>query len=332
MENKGYPKVLYHYASMEKGTSILKHKNIRLSDITKSNDVKEMSIFFPDLFDEMLKNYDEHNGFSYKFEYKGKGNRQAYGLFVNELKKKIEKEFEDGSIATFALCLSEEGDLLSQWRGYADDGKGICLGLNVEEILKFVGISSVSGFFLEKVEYLSKEQIDEWVKNVANQMLGIVEIILGAIEEGNIQYYSAEEFDEDIFDTIYYNILSEVEESVKFKTEGFKEEKEWRFFIKNSLNKDDIKGKKITSIGTLGEGARRKTSEYVADNVEFNIKENDMVPFVSLKFEKFHNNLINQVICGPNNKIREKDLELFLRKYGYRNCKGRKTNITYIVR
>jgi len=332
MENKGYPKVLYHYASMEKGTSILKHKNIRLSDITKSNDVKEMSIFFPDLFDEMLKNYDEHNGFSYKFEYKGKGNRQAFGLFVNELKKKIEKEFEDGSIATFALCLSEEGDLLSQWRGYADDGKGICLGLNVEEILKFVGISSVSGFSLEKVEYLSKEQIDEWVKNVANQILGIVEIILGAIEEGNIQYYSAKEFDEDIFDTIYYNILSEVEESIKFKTEGFKEEKEWRFFIKNSLNKDDIKGKKITSIGTLGKGARRKTSEYVADNVEFNIKENDMVPFVSLKFEKFHNNLINQVICGPNNKIREKDLELFLRKYGYRNCKGRKTNITYIVR
>ena len=332
MENKGYPKVLYHYASMEKGTSILKHKNIRLSDITKSNDVKEMSIFFPDLFDEMLKNYDEHNGFSYKFEYKGKGNRQAFGLFVNELKKKIEKEFEDGSIATFALCLSEEGDLLSQWRGYADDGKGICLGLNVEEILKFVGISSVSGFSLEKVEYLSKEQIDEWVKNVANQMLGIVEIILGAIEEGNIQYYSAKEFDEDIFNTIYYNILSEVEESIKFKTEGFKEEKEWRFFIKNSLNKDDIKGKKITSIGTLGEGARRKTSQYVADNVEFNIKENDMVPFVSLKFEKFHNNLINQVICGPNNKIREKDLELFLRKYGYRNCKGRKTNITYIVR
>lgn len=332
MENKGYPKVLYHYASMEKGTSILKHKNIRLSDITKSNDVKEMSIFFPDLFDEMLKNYDEHNGFSYKFEYKGKGNRQAFGLFVNELKKKIEKEFEDGSIATFALCLSEEGDLLSQWRGYADDGKGICLGLNVEEILKFVGISSVSGFSLEKVEYLSKEQIDEWVKNVANQMLGIVEIILGAIEEGNIQYYSAKEFDEDIFNTIYYNILSEVEESIKFKTEGFKEEKEWRFFIKNSLNKDDIKGKKITSIGTLGEGARRKTSKYVADNVEFNIKENDMVPFVSLKFEKFHNNLINQVICGPNNKIREKDLELFLRKHGYRNCKGRKTNITYIVR
>lgn len=224
MENKGYPKVLYHYASMEKGTSILKHKNIRLSDITKSNDVKEMSIFFPDLFDEMLKNYDEHNGFSYKFEYKGKGNRQAFGLFVNELKKKIEKEFEDGSIATFALCLSEEGDLLSQWRGYADDGKGICLGLNVEEILKFVGISSVSGFSLEKVEYLSKEQIDEWVKNVANQMLGIVEIILGAIEEGNIQYYSAKEFDEDIFNTIYYNILSEVEESIKFKTEGLRRE------------------------------------------------------------------------------------------------------------
>lgn len=332
MENKGYPDVLYHYASMEKGTSILKYKNIRLSDITKSNDVNEMSIFFPDLFDEMLKNYDEHNGFSYKFEYKGRGDRLAFGLFVNELKEKIEKEFEDGSISTFALCLSEEGDLLSQWRGYADDGKGICLGLNVEEILKFVGFSPVSGFSLEKVEYLSKEKIHKWVKNAADQMLFIIEIILGAIKDGDIEYNSVDEFDEDIFDTIYYNILSEVEESIKFKADGFKEEKEWRFFIKNSLNKDDIKGKKFTSIGTLGEEARRKTSEYVADNVEFNIKENDMVPFVSLKFEKFHNNLINQVICGPNNKIREKDLELFLRKYGYRNCKREKSNITYIVR
>lgn len=82
MENKGYPKVLYHYASMEKGTSILKHKNIRLSDITKSNDVKEMSIFFPDLFDEMLKNYDEHNGFLRKYGYRNCKGRKTNITYI----------------------------------------------------------------------------------------------------------------------------------------------------------------------------------------------------------------------------------------------------------
>lgn len=331
MEKK-YPKVLYHYASMEKAASILKNKNFRLSDITKSNDVNEMSIFFPGLFDEMLKCYDEHDGFSYEFIYKQRKDKAAFTLLVNELKTRIEKEFEDGSISTFVICLSEEGDLLSQWRGYANDGRGMCLGFNVEELIKFVAIPAFTGFTLEKVEYLSKEQICEWIQNVANSLLHIVEMILGAIKAGDIHYNSDEEFDEDIFDTLYYNILSEIEESIKFKADGFKEEKEWRFFIKNSLNKDELESKVYTSIGTLSVEARKKSSQYVADNVDFNVKENDIVPFISLEFEKFNNNLICEVICGPNNTIRERDLELLLRKYRYKECEYRKSNITYIVR
>ena len=47
MKNTKYPPILYHYAGMEKAISILKYKNFRLSDITKSNDINEMSIFFP---------------------------------------------------------------------------------------------------------------------------------------------------------------------------------------------------------------------------------------------------------------------------------------------
>lgn len=68
---------------------------------------------------------------------------------------------------------------------------------------------------------------------------------MGAIKDGKIVYSSEVEFDKDIFDTLYYNIIAEIEESIKFKADGFKEEKEWRFFIKNSLNKDEIDKKSI---------------------------------------------------------------------------------------
>lgn len=34
----------------------------------------------------------------------------------------------------FAFCLSEEADLLSQWRGYADDGRGVCIGFKKEAL------------------------------------------------------------------------------------------------------------------------------------------------------------------------------------------------------
>lgn len=46
-------------------------------------------------------------------------------------------------------------------------------------------------------------------------------------------------------------------------------------------------------------------------NIDFNVKENDIVPFISLGFDKFHNNLISEVICGPNNMIRKSDLDMF---------------------
>lgn len=93
----------------------------------------------------------------------------------------MKKEFEDGTISTFVICLSEEGDLLSQWRGYADDGRGMCLGFNVHELLEFTDASTITGYALEKVQYLSKEALDRWIKNVANELLQLVNIILGAI-------------------------------------------------------------------------------------------------------------------------------------------------------
>ncbi|WP_353867109.1 DUF2971 domain-containing protein [uncultured Desulfovibrio sp.] len=32
----------------------------------------------------------------------------------------------------FICCLSEHGDILSQWRTYADDGRGFAIGFSVE--------------------------------------------------------------------------------------------------------------------------------------------------------------------------------------------------------
>lgn len=109
MKDTEYPSILYHYASLEKAISILKYKNFRLSDITKSNDVNEMSICFPRLFDEMINSYDAHDAFSYEFTYKEKEGREGFGILVKELRERIEREFEDGTISTFVICLSEEG-------------------------------------------------------------------------------------------------------------------------------------------------------------------------------------------------------------------------------
>ena len=98
------------------------------------------------------------------------------------------------------------------------------------------------------------------------------------------------------------------------------------------MNKDEIDKKEYSAIGRLSKEKRKKASEFVDANIDFNIKENDIVPFISLGFDKFHNNLISEVTCGPNNMIRKSDLGMFSRKYGYSNYEHRKSSITYIVR
>ena len=40
---------------------------------------------------------------------------------------------------TYAICFSERGDSLSQWRGYADDGSGVCIGFRADRISGMLG-------------------------------------------------------------------------------------------------------------------------------------------------------------------------------------------------
>src|SRR6185295_17936413 len=54
------------------------------------------------------------------------------------------------------FCLSENGDLLSQWRGYAGNATGVAIGFSAE-YLNFLSEASrpgdKRGFTLQKVEY-----------------------------------------------------------------------------------------------------------------------------------------------------------------------------------
>ena len=42
-------------------------------------------------------------------------------------------EFDRGGVTNFVVCFCEDGDVLSQWRGYADNGKGCSLGFSVKQ-------------------------------------------------------------------------------------------------------------------------------------------------------------------------------------------------------
>ena len=176
------PQVLYHYCSFDTFIKIIKNKSLRFSDVMKSNDSDEIILLF------------EHY-----IEYLNKQNKKpniAIDLFYREVKRVLNQE------TCFCLCLSEKGDLLSQWRGYAPNG-GVCIGFNVEALSKWRNeIEVLNEPVLEKIIYIGKKS-----KNVK------------------------ELFDNLNGDFIVNGFKKLLKETPKYKNKGFEEEKEWRLFF-----------------------------------------------------------------------------------------------------
>jgi len=99
--------LLYHYCDATAFESIIRTNKLWLSPFRHSNDSEE-GIRAQKLL----------------FQLGGK-----YGLRKEELEQ-FREEVESRSVFhdCYGLCLSEDGDLLSQWRGYAADGAGFAIG------------------------------------------------------------------------------------------------------------------------------------------------------------------------------------------------------------
>lgn len=107
------PDVLYHYCSAEVFGKIMEALAIRLSLLTLSNDSSEGS-----LFKEILSDISRSRGHKESnFEF-------GYELYGSSLQHR----------SAFGFCLSTKRDWLGQWRGYADDGRGFCIGFNAESL------------------------------------------------------------------------------------------------------------------------------------------------------------------------------------------------------
>ncbi|MDD4203352.1 MAG: DUF2971 domain-containing protein [Candidatus Omnitrophica bacterium] len=266
--------ILYHYCSTQAFYNIIHNKTIRLSSLSLSNDSMEGK-----LVTEVLTQLAEQDS-----------------LEQDDIKKLQQ------SVATLeqfldalGFCLSEEGDLLSQWRAYTADATGFSIGFSKEYLIKLTTNSlcktgSESGFSLQRVKYNIEEQI-ELLKPIYDKIKDIVKkgayIMPGRrlldlrtddeIERENEKIKKA-------FESLNSNILMLFPTLFLLKNKGFKEEKEWRlisYFIKNGTDKCcfhadsdkivphrdfDLIANERKSIEKIFLGPKNKTPDYVINS------------------------------------------------------------------
>jgi hypothetical protein len=127
---------LCHYCSNESFISIISTKEIWASEFSLSNDIMEGK-----WIREIFSKYCDEKSVS-------ASNQNALLRHLDSL-----IAFSGGA----GFCMSEDGDLLSQWRAYASNGGGVSIGFD-SEYLKSLGSlkrdrSDKFNASLTKVEY-----------------------------------------------------------------------------------------------------------------------------------------------------------------------------------
>lgn len=149
-----YGKRLYHYTSLNTFFSMIRSKEIWLTNTGTMNDRKEISYYVERLENE-LSEYD-NDGF-------------------------FEKVYEQIPLSyKYAFCLSTENDDAAQWERYGNSAEGVCISFSVAELCKC--LYGYNDFMFNEVFYNESVTDDKYY-----------EIIKKYLETQEIDIYSSEE-------------------------------------------------------------------------------------------------------------------------------------------
>jgi hypothetical protein len=115
----------YHYCRLESLCKIVKSSSLRMSNVQYMNDYLELEWFYSmcrSVADELRSRSIDS----------APAEAEARAVFYEQLQGWLSNRFDH----IYCACFSKERDDLSQWRGYADDAKGVCMAIDLDKIVE----------------------------------------------------------------------------------------------------------------------------------------------------------------------------------------------------
>lgn len=207
--------MIYYYCSAETFQNIVKNKKLWLSDVTKSNDSGEISLFIDVLKEKSKEAFSklDHGVEDYNFN-----EIEYYNIFCSELRKALTGR------KCLTMCFSSLADDLSQWRAYGDDGRGFCIGFADNEMRK---ICNKYNLALHKVIYIRGHELDS---NTQKRIKRMRNDIIHDIQNGKKRH-------DNIRGSIKGCIKEIVDTPPRIKDDAFSVEKETRIYLWDEIDK-----------------------------------------------------------------------------------------------
>lgn len=212
----------------------------------------------------------------------------------------------------YTTCFSEDGDLLSQWRGYAADGTGIAIGFKKEYLNKWKIVESYDlRCDFAPIEY-NERKIYEYAYSCCDEIMSLIKK-KNAYKQLARKIYMFSEIDNSLKRIFSY--------SPYYKQSTFREEKEHRLVFVNGAKSSD------------GRIFYRKVDEFVNSEIEIfklsqlkhRVSNNKICSYYELSFAPIADNIIGEIVIGPKSGVTTSDIEYLLSSCGY-NVSGHSEN------
>lgn len=228
---------------------------------------------------------------------------------------------------TLVSCFSNKKDVLSQWRGYANDGKGVAIGFNETILDKILCRKKTrKKLFIDHIEYSEINQKKLIIQYFVNPILKVIEKDFEYEKNFSSEYNfpifknSFEKFflHESEFITDYFPDNIEKLENIllTLKNPAFQEEDEVRIIyntnIKSTCSYNDFLMNKDIE--------KSKNPNLKLLPIQYWTRDDNLVAYADLSFNTIvEKEVIKEIVIGPKSKVTEEELQHFLwaNKFNY---------------
>lgn len=238
---------LHHYTSLDAFLSIVNSKSLRATNVHYLNDSSESELGL-----KLMKQVGEE------------ARRTAEGIDAEFLAYFV--EWLDGSVldsaSVYVLCFSEAHNQLSQWRGYTEHGRGICLSIDSGLLVKRM---QAYGWTFQHCRYNRISQLS-WAEAILSRMR----------REAATNYTGIEGDKKKGFNAVLQNCLSDLlQVAATIKNEAFAEERELRF-ISPMINVGD-------------------------ERIAYRVGKTALIPYVQFRLVDGEDGLdVDEIMVGPS--------------------------------